>query len=98
MRATDARGRASLKAPRRGAAMKVVAGGSGFRKVSARVKLRRLETIGGPSRPAQRCAKIRTVSNGVAARSARKASSSGQSRLGTSRRRSVSAVDCSANG
>ena len=40
VRATDARGRASLKAPRRGAAVTVVASGGGFRRASARVKLR----------------------------------------------------------
>jgi hypothetical protein len=40
VRATDARGRASLKAPRRGRAVTVVASGGGFRKVSVRVKLR----------------------------------------------------------
>jgi hypothetical protein len=40
VRATDARGRASLKAPRRGSAVTVVASGSGFRRASARVALR----------------------------------------------------------
>jgi hypothetical protein len=40
VRATDARGRASLQAPRRGSAVTVVASGGGFRKASARVRLR----------------------------------------------------------
>jgi hypothetical protein len=40
VRATDARGRASLRAPRRGRAVTVVASGGGFRKASVHVKLR----------------------------------------------------------
>ncbi|HET6448790.1 MAG TPA: hypothetical protein VFG31_06730 [Conexibacter sp.] len=40
LRTTDARGRATLKAPRRGGAVTVVASGGSFRKTSARVKLR----------------------------------------------------------
>jgi hypothetical protein len=40
VRATDARGRASLKAPRRGSAVKVVATATGFRKATTSVRLR----------------------------------------------------------
>lgn len=40
VRATDRRGRASLRAPRRGSAVTVVASGGGFRSASARVKLK----------------------------------------------------------
>lgn len=40
VRATDRRGRASLKAPRRGRSVKVVAAAEGFRKASASVRLR----------------------------------------------------------
>lgn len=39
-RTTDARGRAALTAPRRGRSLTVVASGGGFRRASARVKLR----------------------------------------------------------
>ncbi|HEU4703721.1 MAG TPA: hypothetical protein VFS37_14665 [Conexibacter sp.] len=40
LRATDGRGRAQLRAPRRGRSLSVVASGAGFRKASVRVKLR----------------------------------------------------------
>ncbi|HEX7291485.1 MAG TPA: hypothetical protein VF250_10200 [Conexibacter sp.] len=40
LRATDARGRARLKAPRRGRSVTVVASGGGFRRAGVRVKLR----------------------------------------------------------
>jgi hypothetical protein len=40
LRSTDARGRAVLKAPRRGRSVTVVASGGGFRSTSIRVKLR----------------------------------------------------------
>jgi hypothetical protein len=40
VRATDARGRASLKAPRRGARVQVVASAEGFRRASASVRPR----------------------------------------------------------